>query len=261
MRRQPRGASRPREHDAQDVRMRVVGGDVPERQQLRRCSRSEPAADVTRFRRRPRERADGILEAAQRVPDLALEHELVVARGLDPHQQAIEGRDVDPRRLASTLQRLDERGPRARERIEDAAARRHVPRQQCLDELRDELPQVGMQPVDVLRPLALGQIALGPRELEVDVGVEGVLRPRHTDRSSDQAPTPGPRVAAAPDMRGRGAERSGVRALREGGSRGKPAVSPVHLGEPAVSVVLAQPRDPLLERRVGREQRRHADTA
>jgi hypothetical protein len=36
-----------------------------------------------------------------------------------------------------------------------------------------------MQPVDVLRPLALGEFALGPRELEVDVGVKGVLRPRH----------------------------------------------------------------------------------
>ena len=60
-----------------------------------------------------------------------------------------------------------------------------------------------MQPVDVLRPLALGQIALGPRELEVDVGVEGVLRPRHhtgfVNRSLDSWSASS---AAAPDMRG-----------------------------------------------------------
>ena len=36
-----------------------------------------------------------------------------------------------------------------------------------------------MQPVDVLRPLALGQLALGPRQVEVDLGVERVLRRRH----------------------------------------------------------------------------------
>ena len=62
--------------------------------------------------------------------------------------------------------------------------------EQRLDELRDELAEVGMEPVDVLRPLALRQVALGPRELEVDVGVEGVLRrghgPNRFDASSER---------------------------------------------------------------------------
>ena len=33
--------------------------------------------------------------------------------------------------------------------------------------------------MDVLRPLPLGKSALGPRELEVDLGVQGFLRRRH----------------------------------------------------------------------------------
>ena len=54
-------------------------------------------------------------------------------------------------------------------------ARREVTVEQCLDELRDELAEVGMEPVDVLRPLALGQLGLRPGEVEVEVAVEGVL--------------------------------------------------------------------------------------
>jgi hypothetical protein len=34
------------------------------------------------------------------------------------------------------------------------------------------------QPVDVLRPLALREVALGPREVDVDLGVEGILHLR-----------------------------------------------------------------------------------
>ena len=50
---------------------------------------------------------------------------------------------------------------------------------QCLDELWDELPEVRMETVDVLRPLALGQLLLGPREIEVQAGVQSLLRRRH----------------------------------------------------------------------------------
>ena len=43
-----------------------------------------------------------------------------------------------------------------------------------------ELPErERTKPVHVLGALALGQLALGPRELEVDVGVERFLRPGH----------------------------------------------------------------------------------
>src|SRR5262245_42025941 len=54
-----------------------------------------------------------------------------------------------------------------------------MPLEQRLDELRDELPEVWVQPVDVLRPLALGQVALRPGEIEVELAVESVLRRCH----------------------------------------------------------------------------------
>src|SRR5581483_3884818 len=118
-------------------------------------------------------------EPADRVAELRLEDELVVASRLDPHQQAVEGGDVDARRVVSALESLDERRPRPGERIEHPPALRDVPLQQRLDELRDELAEVRMEPVNVLRPLALRQLPLGPRELEVEVRVESVLCPRH----------------------------------------------------------------------------------
>ena len=46
-------------------------------------------------------------------------------------------------------------------------ARREVAVEQDLDELGDELAEVGVQAVDVLGALALGQLGLCPRELEV----------------------------------------------------------------------------------------------
>ena len=47
--------------------------------------------------------------------------------------------------------------------------------QEDLDELRHVLPEIRMQPVDVLRPLPLGKLRLGPRQLEVDLVVESGL--------------------------------------------------------------------------------------
>ena len=63
-----------------------------------------------------------------------------------------------------------------------------------LDELGHELAEVRVQAVDVLGALALRQVALGPREREVDVGVERVLRRSHgPDPFDGPGPTPGPR--------------------------------------------------------------------
>ena len=68
--------------------------------------------------------------------------------------------------------------PEPGERIEDTATRRHVPAEQLLDELRDVLAEIWMEAVNVLRPIALGQVALRPREVEIQAGVELLLR-RH----------------------------------------------------------------------------------
>ena len=108
-----------------------------------------------------------------------LEREEVVAARLDPHQEAVERRQVDPGRLVAALERLDERRPGARERIEHAPAGSHVAPQELLDELRDELPEIRMEAMDVLRALPLGQLALRPRELDVELGVERILGRRH----------------------------------------------------------------------------------
>ncbi len=108
-----------------------------------------------------------------------LEREEVVALGLDPHQERVERRDVDAGRVVAALQRLHERRPGTRERVEHATAGRHVALEERLDELWDELAEVRVQAVDVLRALALGQVPLGPGELEVDAVVEGCLRLCH----------------------------------------------------------------------------------
>ncbi len=108
-----------------------------------------------------------------------LEREEVVALGLDPHQQRVERCDVDAGRVVAALEGLHERRPRACERVEHAPAAWDIALQERLDELWDELAEVWVQPVDVLRALALGQVSLGPRELEVDAVVEGCLRLCH----------------------------------------------------------------------------------
>ena len=67
---------------------------------------------------------------------------------------------------------LHERRAAAGERVEDALAGREVALQERLDELRHVLAEVRVQPVDVLRALVLGQLALAPRQLGVDAGGE-----------------------------------------------------------------------------------------
>src|SRR5439155_4960849 len=105
---------------------------------------------------------------------------------------------------------------------------RQVPLEQRLDELRDELPQVGMEAVDVLRPLALGQVALGPGKLQVDAGVEGVLRRGHGPDGFDTAVrTPAPRAPICRNARRR--RRNGS---SSGRARDSPRAMPTQLGAP-----------------------------
>ena len=113
-------------------------------------------------------------------------------------EQRVEGRDVAAHRVAAEPDRLDERRARAAERIQHEAARRAVAPDQRLGQLWRELAQVRMQAVHVLRALALRQRALGPRELEVDLGVQRFLRPGHAPtlvaRADGSATLPRPRL-------------------------------------------------------------------
>ena len=71
-------------------------------------------------------------------------------------------------------------------------AARQVAGEQRLDELRDELAELRMQAVDVFGALALRQVALGPRELEVDLRVELILRRGHAPGFGARVLSPGP---------------------------------------------------------------------
>ena len=58
-------------------------------------------------------------------------------------------------------------------------SRSEVAAEERLHELRDELPEVRVQPVNVLRPFPLGEVALGPGKVEVEIAVERVLCRSH----------------------------------------------------------------------------------
>ena len=160
-----------------DVAVLVLADQGAEGEQLADSRGRVPRREVVRgsIRLRGLERSRALGDLAQ----LALEQERVVAPCLHVHQQAVERGDVHPRRVAAALERLRERGSRARERIEHVAARPHVAGEQRLDELRHELAEVGMEPVDVARPLPLRELALRPGELEVQAAVERLLRRGH----------------------------------------------------------------------------------
>ena len=57
----------------------------------------------------------------------------------------------------------------------------HVATEKCLDELRDELPEIWVKTVNVLRPLALRELLLRPREVKLvgESTVERGLRRSH----------------------------------------------------------------------------------
>ena len=98
--------------------------------------------------------------------------------------------------MAAVHVRLDEGRARPAERVVDRLPRPEEPSQEHLDELGDELAEVGMERVHVLRALLLRQRFLGPRELEVDALVERALRSaRHGASLALQPDTPRGRVA------------------------------------------------------------------
>src|SRR5581483_4932877 len=181
VRRPSRGARGARKDDAQDVRVLIVADEAAPEEQLRGGLGRVPLPHVRRSVVAEGHVRRVALESGAGVAELALEDELVVARGLDAHQQAIERRDVRPGGVEPALERLDERRTGARERVENAPAGREVAVEEHLDELRDELPEVRMEAMDVLRPLALGEVALRPREVGVydERSIELVLSQRH----------------------------------------------------------------------------------
>src|SRR5206468_6982238 len=129
----------------------------------------EPAGDVGG---RTAGAALPALEAGKRVAQVSLQHERVVLARLDAHQEAVERGDVHPGGVVAALERLYERRPGAGERVEHAPPGRDVTPEELLDELRDVLAEVRVEPVDVLLPDALGQVALRPGEVGVEPGVE-----------------------------------------------------------------------------------------
>ena len=113
---------------------------------------------------------------------------------LDAHQQAVERGDVDAGRVEPRLERLNERRARARERVEHATTRGHVTAEELLDELRDVLAEIRVQAVHVLRAHALGQVGLGPGEIQVEAVVDLLLGDAHSSWFH------GPRGASCPDL-------------------------------------------------------------
>jgi hypothetical protein len=103
----------------------------------------------------------------------------VVLPGLDRDEERVERCDVDPDGVVAGLERLNERRPRAGERVEHAATRPHIALEQRLDELWHELAEIRVEPVDVLRPLTLRKILLRPGEREIELAVELCLGQCH----------------------------------------------------------------------------------
>jgi hypothetical protein len=108
-----------------------------------------------------------------------LECEQVVLARLDADQQCVEGGDVDAGRVVAALQRLHERRAGPGEGVEHLAAARDVSVEERLDELWDELAEVRVEPMNVFGPFALRKRLFRPRQLEVDLAVDGILRSRH----------------------------------------------------------------------------------
>jgi hypothetical protein len=114
MGRQPRGAGCAGEHDAEHVGVLVLVDQRAEREQLGGRAGREPSADVAVGRGMSPDTS----QAAEGIPYLRLEDELVVPRRLDAHEQAVERGDVDAGRLVAALQGLHQRRPRAGEGVE-----------------------------------------------------------------------------------------------------------------------------------------------
>ena len=179
----PRRTGRARQDDTPEVGVRGVLDACAEGQELGQRARCEPAREV----RGGRAGLDG--HARRRERDHVGEEQLtVVLGGLHAREQAVERGHVAAGRGRSEGIRLDKRRSRARERIPHEAAGAAVTAEEDLDELRDELAEIRMEPVDVLRPLPLGKLRLRPRQLEVDLLVEGSLSSHGVHTSPRLAP-------------------------------------------------------------------------
>src|SRR5947209_2520495 len=95
-----------------------------------------------------------------------------VGRCLDATEKAVERRDVAADVVDTEDVRLDERGTRPDERVVDALTREEEATEEDLHQLRDVLPEIWVQAVNVLGPLDLRQLRLRPRPFEVDLGVK-----------------------------------------------------------------------------------------
>src|SRR5262249_46264018 len=184
--REPCGARRPREHHPQHVCALVLVDERAERKEVGRSARRIPVCDVTGWLLR------GGPEPRVCLANVLLEPEEVVTRGLHAHEQTVERCDVDANRVVPRLEVLDECRARPGKGIEDPPTRLHVPGQQRLHELRHELPQVRVEPVNVLRPLTLREFLLRPGEVEIfgELVVERCLCRRHAGSFDSTAPGP-----------------------------------------------------------------------
>ena len=210
-----RGAS---EDDAQHVAGRDLVEKRPEMEELGRRARRVPVLHVRRGvggHRSVRLERRGLLMRPEQV---AADRVEVVAARLDTHQQAVEAGDVDPGREATRLERLHEGRPGPRKRVEHMTSRNDIPVDERLDELRHELPEVGMETMDVLRPLPFGKLRLGPREREVEPAVEGLLRGRHTRVfvAGRRGPRRRPRAAPYKPLAASNARRRSIRTAMGG---------------------------------------------
>ena len=172
---QPRRSGRAREDDLRDVPgvlvERIRRSAI--REQLAKGERCVPAAcPLACAGRISRASSPRSLE---RPSEGELERREPVLRSLHARKEAVERRDVTADRSQPIDVRLHERRPGARERVVDARSRRKVARDEHLDQLRNELAEVRVERVNVLRPLGLRQRRLRPGELRVDRRVEGLL--------------------------------------------------------------------------------------
>ena len=81
---------------------------------------------------------------------------------LDPRNQTVERGDVAPDRMRAEGVRLDERRARTDERVVDAVSGLKASMEEELHELRNELAEVRMKAMDVLRARSLRKLGLRP---------------------------------------------------------------------------------------------------
>ena len=207
--RRPGGAS---QDDAEDIGRSDLIDQPAEVEKLLRRRRGVPAAHVGGRRARvPTSRLEG-LDLGVRPEEIAADRIEVVGTRLHASEERVEAGDVDARGVVARLERLNERRARAGERIEHPPACRNMPVEQRLDELRDELAEVRVEAVNVLRALSLRERRLRPRQLEIVRPVERFLGRGH-DRSVRRGALRTPRSDRAPSRsvrRGRNAGQSSL---------------------------------------------------